>query len=106
MKYAEITLSQGKIAKVDLIDLPLLGDNKWYVLKTRDKFYAKQDRYVDWKANKKKTVLMHRLVWRCYLQYNGKPKRWGSFGSPIEAAVSYNEEAKRLFGEFAVLNVI
>jgi len=52
-------------------------------------YKRKQDKYGKWKAN---------------IQVDGKKINLGYFDSEIEAALKYNEAAKKYFGEFAVLN--
>lgn len=53
-------------------------------------------------------IFEQKRVWgRSYyaqIELHGKSRRLGSYRSSIEAAIRYNEEAVRLFGEFAVLN--
>ena len=44
--------------------------------------------------------------WRCRLTINSKVINLGSFATEREAAIVYNEAAKKYHGEFACLNVI
>jgi len=44
--------------------------------------------------------------WRAYTRMNGKRLWFGYFLTAEDAAESYNVNAKRLFGEFARLNVV
>lgn len=44
--------------------------------------------------------------WQAYIKINGLMKHLGLFKSQIEAAIVYNKNAKKLFGEFAKLNII
>jgi hypothetical protein len=45
-------------------------------------------------------------VWRAQIQEAGRNRGIGSFRSEIEAALAYDAEAFRLFGEFACLNFL
>ena len=40
------------------------------------------------------------------IEYGGENHRLGSYPTAIEAAMAYNAEAKRMFGDFAVLNQV
>ena len=53
---------------------------------------------VSWDKNKEK--------WRAYIQINKKLKHIGYFGDEQQAAIAYNREAKRLYGEFAIMNKV
>jgi len=44
--------------------------------------------------------------WKVKISHNYKIQNLGSFDNEIEAAITYNEAAKRLHGEFANLNAI
>ncbi len=44
--------------------------------------------------------------WASYIRINGVLKYLGTFSSEIEAAKTYNNEAKKTQGEFACLNLI
>ena len=43
-------------------------------------------------------------TWRAYIQDNGKPRHLGCFNNEVDAALAYNAEAKRLYGNFVRLN--
>ena len=45
-------------------------------------------------------------VWRAYTRVKGKRLWFGYFATEEDAARAYNENAKRLFGEFACLNAV
>lgn len=53
---------------------------------------------VDYKPSSKK--------WRVQITENRKKKHIGCFNTEYEAALAYNEAAKRCYGEFARLNII
>jgi len=42
--------------------------------------------------------------WIAQIQVNGLPKRIGSFDSEIDAAIAYDAEAKKAWGDYAFLN--
>lgn len=42
--------------------------------------------------------------WRSEIRVNGKKKHLGVFQTEEEAASAYNDEARRIFGDFATLN--
>jgi hypothetical protein len=42
--------------------------------------------------------------WRSYINFEGKQHSLGYYNTPEEAAIRYNEAAKKHFGEFAYLN--
>ena len=44
--------------------------------------------------------------WYATITFNSKKKYLGTFDTKVEAAMRYNEEALKLFGEFANLNII
>ena len=44
--------------------------------------------------------------WRAYIVISNKQKHLGLFKTKKDAAIAYNTSAKKLFGEFANLNVI
>lgn len=44
--------------------------------------------------------------WAAYIQVDKKLKRIGAFKKEEDAAIAYNEAAKKYYGEFAKLNVI
>lgn len=44
--------------------------------------------------------------WRAYIDIDGRQKNLGLFNSEIDAALIYNEAAKKVHGEFAKLNQI
>ena len=48
----------------------------------------------------------HRKKYQAQINLNHKIRYLGSFDSPIEAAIAYNEKAVELFGPFAWLNPI
>lgn len=47
-----------------------------------------------------------RNKWRSEIMHNGTPYYLGLFADEVQAAIAYNAEAKKLFGEFAFLNDI
>jgi len=44
--------------------------------------------------------------WKSYINYNGKLIYCGLYFSALEAAIAYNESAKKYYGNNAVLNII
>jgi hypothetical protein len=44
--------------------------------------------------------------WIVHIKINGKARHVGCFTSEIDAAKAYNEEAKKVFGEYAKLNEV
>lgn len=44
--------------------------------------------------------------WKAQLYVNFKLKHIGSYADKIEAAIAYNEAAKKYYGEFARLNTV
>jgi hypothetical protein len=44
--------------------------------------------------------------WEARIQFRGKRLYCGQFNNKIEAALAYNEYAKRLYGDFAFINII
>jgi hypothetical protein len=44
--------------------------------------------------------------WRAYIGSNGKHKHIGYFKTELDAALSYNKENKKSFGEYGLLNII
>ena len=55
-----------------------------------------------------KGVFFHSIAkkWQAQIRYNKKVKNLGLYLTEEEAAKAYNEKAKELFGEFALLNEI
>ena len=47
-----------------------------------------------------------RMVWRAQIMDNGKKRSIGYFATAEEAALAYNAEAVKVFGEFAFLNTV
>lgn len=60
------------------------------------------------KQSKYKGVGFHKKAqkWRAYIKKSGKQTHIGYYETQLECAIAYNEAAKKLFGEFAFLNVI
>lgn len=75
------------------------------VSKSESQFYKKKRLNC---TSKYKGVHWHRAanVWRSQITINNKNIYLGSFNYEIEAAISYNEAAKKYFGELAKLNEI
>ena len=48
----------------------------------------------------------HTKVWRAYTRVKGKRLWFGYYATEEDAARGYNENAKKLFGEFACLNAV
>jgi hypothetical protein len=57
-------------------------------------------------TSKYKGVSLFRGKWMARIKVNGKDKYLGHFHDEKEAALTYNKEAKEIFGEFALLNNI
>jgi outer membrane protein assembly factor BamD (BamD/ComL family) len=59
-------------------------------------------------SSKYKGVAWHKRhkKWNAQIQINGKQKHLGYFTSEEEAALAYNKEAIKLFGEHALINEI
>lgn len=55
---------------------------------------------------KYKGVYDHYTKWKSVIGFEGKNIWLGSFNTPEEAALAYNQKALELFGEFAKLNEI
>ena len=51
-----------------------------------------------------KGVFVDHTKWTARIRFEGKAKRLGTFSSPEDAARAYDLEAKKIHGEFAVLN--
>jgi len=47
-----------------------------------------------------------RMVWKAQIMDNGKKRSIGYFATAAEAALAYNAEAVKVFGEFAFLNTV
>lgn len=45
-------------------------------------------------------------AWRAIIKINGKAKHLGLYDNIIDAANAYNEYAKKLHGDFALLNIV
>lgn len=45
-------------------------------------------------------------IWVCYIRFQGKRIHIGCFKDELQAAVSYNKNAVKYFGEYACLNII
>lgn len=45
-------------------------------------------------------------TWYAYIKLNGKKKHLGCYSDEIEAATSYDQAARKYFGEFAALNFL
>lgn len=69
------------------------SSNRHYVNKTGYRGVVEQKR-------------VRRKSYSAQVEFQGKSRRFGSYRTPVEAAIRYNEEALRLFGEFALLNEI
>lgn len=53
-----------------------------------------------------KGVTRHRDKWKARVKCNGQELYLGLFDTEIGAAVAYNNKAKELFGDFAILNKV
>lgn len=53
-----------------------------------------------------KGVVRHGNRWRAQVRVNGVLKYFGFFKKAEDAAIAYNEAAKKIFGKFARLNQI
>lgn len=79
------------------------SQNSQNKLKTRDNTKYSQFKGVCFYAYDGKKLAR---PWRAYIKINGKRQWLGYFQTEADAALAYNEKAKELFGEFALLNDI
>lgn len=54
----------------------------------------------------RRSLGLWRDIYKVYIHKDGKKKYIGTFKTPEEAALKYNEAAKTLFGEYAYFNTI
>ena len=65
-----------------------------------------QQLHIEEKTSVFKGVRWDRKKWRAYIKFNNKCIHLGYFISEIQAALAYDEAAKKYFGEFACTNFI
>lgn len=96
-------LGWGEELQVDHINGDGL-DNRRSNLRVCTRSQNAANRVMPRKKHPYRGVLRDRKRFRAYINANGQRTNLGSFDSPADAALCYDAAARRLHGEFAVLN--
>jgi hypothetical protein len=83
-------------------------DNRRFNLRICNKSQNQQNRISRTGSSKYKGVTRHKKTgrWQAQIRHQGKRYYLGLYINEVEAAQAYNERAKKLFGEFARLNIL